>query len=136
MFLDGVSCAFKLLLDISNCFWLQRTGSVERVIILCWLTKLVKASPIFIPCLSFPVGLQSLSCCHSCGFRNTLPCQGVPVKAKNWVSVHLPFSYSNYSHENNLCNCSASAQSEFTFHQNPIVSTGRWKLKIVSTKIC
>jgi hypothetical protein len=61
---------------------------------------------------------------------------GVPVKAKNRVSVHLPFSYSNYSHENNLCNCSASAQSEFTFHQNPIVSTGRWKLKIVSTKIC
>jgi hypothetical protein len=51
------------------------------------------------------------------------------------VSVHLPFSYSNYSHENNLCNCSASAQSDFTFHQNPIVSTGRWKLKIVYTKI-
>jgi hypothetical protein len=62
--------------------------------------------------------------------------QGVPVKAKNRVSVCLPFSYSNYSHENNLCNCSASAQSEFTFHQNLIVSTGRWKLKIVSTKIC
>jgi hypothetical protein len=62
--------------------------------------------------------------------------QGVPVKAKNRVSVRLPFSYSNYSHENNLCNCSASAQSEFTFLQNPIFSTGRWKLKIVSTKIC
>jgi hypothetical protein len=64
------------------------------------------------------------------------PSLGVPVKAKNWVLVRLPFSYSNYSHENNLCNCLASAQSEFTFHQNPIVSTGWWKLKIVSTKIC
>jgi hypothetical protein len=42
----------------------------------------------------------------------------------------------NYSQENNLCKCSASAQSEFTFHQNLIVSTGWWKLKIVSTKIC
>jgi hypothetical protein len=47
------------------------------------------------------------------------------VKAKNRVSVRLPFSYSNYSHENNLCNFSASVQSEFTFHQNPIVSTGK-----------
>jgi hypothetical protein len=37
------------------------------------------------------------------------------------------FLESSFGHwANNLCNCSASVHSEFTFHQNPIVSTGRW----------
>ncbi len=90
---------------------------------------------IFQPCLRHKDFLQF---CQNCLmlFDKEVGILGIPVKAKNWVSVHLPFSYSNYSQENNLCKCSASAQSEFTFHQNLIVSTGWWKLKIVSTKIC